>query len=655
MPASGPAARRVRPIAAAVLSALLTGFPAAGGAQAAATWPDPYPTDDTSGRRLTAGGYLEKAFADMLTQCGVGSLTAVVKKKKKWGGGTEDSLAARSAIPRQLHGVAALPLDVPVGTQTERSMASLFAYVFTPAETAGPPRFVQDRFLPLDVTVDPAAMLPAGSSTLVYNHSCTGVVNAALTANAGFRLPQASLEAAIKSEYDATKANVLAVVAGRFASPLDLMLRSSDPGDGLFARLGLWNWYRTHQGDATDAAGQDAARRPRYMTSFQGLALFGLQRLRRSSDASAQVGAGGSTPFAALDARLRTALTSQDSLVVRTYATAAYYRAQGVGQQPTPVVAYDTLPQPAALVAYAAEHPAQLDPVYPRRVLTGQEHRHAQTVAGVPPYLCRKNLWTAQRRGTTPTLTLAEADTLPTFAAGRDDGAHRHSCRFTVAFTPAPATFGLQTERVSTTEVRRRATTATLEYDLVAAGTVAGVSLKVPAQTVELGTSRSPDLNPVHRSVAYVRDTVVSGGRTSSTLSWPVSLAVYDEDGARVDWDRLVDVIRPTIECATTRRSVPVSAAPTLDGPTRQLRLVASYPAGDADQFDYATTAESCQLSATLAFTMRAEAATQTRPTTPARVIEQVLPPITVTFPVVKGAAAPGAVTRTEGTSGGEL
>lgn len=578
-------------------------------------WPAPYSTQSDVDGRPTVGGYLERAFGGILQQCGVQKLTAVVRKARRFKVDKEVE-EERSAIPRPLQVIPGVSMTTPVGAQWSQSAASLFAYIYTPDEIAGIPRFDARRMLNTDLTLDPVLMLPQGRSTTVYNHSCSSIVNSALSVSGGFKLPPARLEAAVKAEYDASQADVLALVIGKFNSPFEMMLSSSDVVDQTFARLSLWDWYGKN---AMQAAGA------KYLSSFTGLALYAFQRTNRKADGSVSLGTGASSIVASLDAKLQSALSSQDEFRRKMFSTAVLFEPRSVGSQPELHVDWQDVPSAQALATDLARVSARPIPTFSRRVFAGQEHFHQQTLLGVPATLCSVSSWSTEKKGSAPTVIVQSADP-------GSEGTTKYPCVFTVAYMPSEADWAPVVPGGG-------ARVVALEYDLVSSITVSGTAVRIPAGRVELSPSQSPTLVATIPTVPYKRDSIVAGGQKTYMLNWPLQFVVYDEDGARVDPGRLVTPQRIQIACASGPIR-PVTPAATYAASRLDLPISYQVPVAGED-LDFDAPAQQCTLTGTLIFSLQAQVSSQGRTALPVRTVEQPLPAFTISFPRAKQSSPP--------------
>lgn len=341
----------------------------------------------------TLGAALEHRFEVMLKGCRVGKLDKV----------------ERSSVPAVLQQAMDRSLIQPVTSIDGQSSWNLFRYV-SPTRRINLLGSSSFNDYLTDGTL-PQFMLPRpdpGSSSVFYRQSCASVVRAALAAN--LAIPVASVKSAVESGFETH--TELAIVQGRFFSPLSILLSPSQPRSARHrALLGIWLWYANRPGPVVDGEFF-------YLAGFNGVALYNLQKGAARTVGTVRGRAGLATPIGGVEADFSAALTQEASTEVESFetylfpppnlrgdlASARESLPYQVEQLPTPEEIsrawYDVQP---TMVSHTADS-----------LFDGFEQSISvrYLVPEIPPLLCARNLWEEGSQLGSATFTMvAQADT----------------------------------------------------------------------------------------------------------------------------------------------------------------------------------------------------------------------------------------------------
>ena len=278
-----------------------------------AQWREPFVAKPPAGQDLTTGGYLESAFDRFLKGCNIVPQVKWTKADDK-GRPTNRLL---STVPIRLQ-QEILTLNTPVEAQWDRSLATVFAYVYRPNERTGIPSFESERILNLDLVADPASMMPQGASSVRYVHTCGSMLNQAANANLGWKIPFLTIESGLQAEYEGRTQTMIGVVEGIFTSPVQAMIELGGKRK-LFSQFLFWDWY--------DRARPANNEENYYLKRFEGLAGAYLNRTKTSFEGSANLKGEVAVAVAGAKTQTTAGLEQTVTLTATGYSTAAYKQA----------------------------------------------------------------------------------------------------------------------------------------------------------------------------------------------------------------------------------------------------------------------------------------------------------------------------------------
>ncbi|MDB5580973.1 MAG: hypothetical protein JWR80_6149 [Bradyrhizobium sp.] len=281
----------------------------------------------TGGGTQTLGGWLEQRLQDMVKNCTGSSL-----KMKYWR--TQDV----SAIPNILYTDLRISSHPLIQVLDGASVTHRFGTVFTGQDHA-----ISTDIAGLDYANTNDMSTEPGLNSVTYNNTCASVLNAAVDANAGYSLPVASIQAALKADYEGSNSYALNLVSGTFLSPIPRSLRHETPIAGetllppLQTALILWAWYRQNP----DKIGQIN----QIISRFTGQALYHWSGLKQKTKVEGSV--SGNVTFPGITFKAQTSASVNNAVSI----DAASFE---VAMDPA-TIKYATLPNPDALALMAKE------------------------------------------------------------------------------------------------------------------------------------------------------------------------------------------------------------------------------------------------------------------------------------------------------------
>lgn len=218
---------------------------------------------------------------------------------------------------------------------------------------------------------------------LLYIHSCTSMMRAALEGEVNGSWPVVTLRSAIEAEYADDKTVHFTLVSGRFKSPLTTdLLQPATPGH-LTAMLQVWQAH---------LARPDMASQPRYLldnvNAWFVIELMGLSRRTRGRISSEQ---GGNWIVASVN----TALTATADVEAQLNSSSFRLFARPDGVAPVRYGNFIPMPDVDAVEAAlnnAVRHlPAETEAN--RFLAPGGTERHRQVALGIPEAQCTPGTW----------------------------------------------------------------------------------------------------------------------------------------------------------------------------------------------------------------------------------------------------------------------
>jgi len=448
---------------------------------AAAQWHEPY------AKPSTAGAFLEQQFQQVLASCGVQRLVTRVLREP------------RSAVPSDLQLLFKPLMDSALTVSSfDVSMPTLFAYVSSPDVSDNLAN--RSRLLALDLVAAPESMLPAGSSSTVYTHSCQSIVDLAANGSLHFGIPGNTARAASNSSRQVH--SVVALVKGRFTSPF--IDAGTEPGHELFHNLIAWEWY---QRNPTDSANSKLS----YLQSLNGFAIIRFLSIGANSTNELGVQAGATVPIASAGVQLRTSLTTTTQLRSTEYANGIFLRQTVLDTTRMP------FPSHTSVVGVIENQRTRLESAGGASLSDGRVVSQVQYLDGVPDLFCDPNYWTPHREsGPDGDLAVSDASRV----TSSTPAIPKSRCRFTITFTPRNLVPGKQVTL-----------TYTLQHEDKARPSK---PLTIATTAVQYATVESPSITPANTNIPNARVvTLQNPDRTQ--LNWDLSVRISEQPTHTID------------------------------------------------------------------------------------------------------------------------
>ena len=534
----------------------------------AQNWTAPYSDKNT------LGGSLETRFSQLLQNCNI----SVPLRKAVISGGKEQIKDPLSAIPNSLQ--TNLYVANTITTPIVRSPGQVFAYVYRQADKTRIPDYDLGRMVTgVNFVQDPVEMLPKGGTELIYTNSCSSILSAAASANVGWSIPVASAKAALNSDYGNTQKTYIAVTQGEFESPLQKLLKDTNPSERLFGSFLLWQWYGLHGGEETQA--------DFYLAHFNGVALYSLSTNQTKLDGSISLSGGITSPIASVAASLQGSLGLASSLTVTNNYT--YVFAPAAGQEWGGFLPF---PIPDQLAA-TANSVSATNSATTSILIKGVQHQHTQSLSGVPNEFCNKDLWTTDYNK--PDGKLSVVDQSP----GTDESDPRKipTCALKLGFDADDSVFA-------------NSSIVSLSYKLKLKQQIAGKEFAIPAGSLLLSPTSSPDLRLLSLTPRY-KVTQTPAGSSSEfdyKFEWALDYQADDSSDAVKPDGKIQTALRMSCQPNKTPNIV---ASTTWDNVNKIAHVVIDSMAyAGLDDVDVGATGKAltCSITGTLGFPMASPA-----------------------------------------------
>jgi hypothetical protein len=462
----------------------------------------------------TLSASLETEFNTMLAACGVQSITDI---------SIADRFLRRarpSSVPPDLQAEFSSDSQRSVVSVTGTSSYEIWRYVFD-ADTLRINAYDQlNQQRRLATGPFGAIRLPqptAGGRTVAFNQSCGSLVDAAFSA--GLNVSVVAVQAALKSEYSHKRSLVL--IRGTFESPLTHGLSvDATPDEARLALLTVHQFYATNAGNA-----RFTSTRPKFIASYEGVALVQLGEINSNVAASSSVTASGNWLMASADGSVKVSTQYDRAISSQEYGTLLFVDGRpGCGA--TGCIAFDTLPSREDIARRLSAMVIQAAPPAERQFVVSGGSSPVTLLAsfgGMPTRLCDLTRWIVQ-----PAVPPAQQVMLRDLNPGKEP--NTCDARF-----QAPA-------RAATDD-----TPLMLSFAMIptAGGALAATPRLAFASTV------NPTLHPVaivadYRKFATPED---AAGVTTSH-GWDIPVTFYDKD-APVDFGNLPSVSSTSMTCAS--------------------------------------------------------------------------------------------------------
>jgi hypothetical protein len=522
--------------------------------------------------------YLEQKFGDQMSNC----LSDPNKRSLTVTSGGLLGLGKKSysitAIPSPLLIDANVRIKTNVLPEITDAAGRVFAYVY-PAQTV---RTTPDAYvyLDLDYLQDPASMLPSGTSSTLYNYSCSSNIAWQMKANAGAQFPVADVSTAMQADTSNTSSSKLAFIFGKFNSPLwDMYNNPKNLDWKTYADLLMWGWYTSHPSAVTDGT-------TRYLlTQFTGATAYKLSSLKENVDGTLSVSGGFTIPVASLQTGLQAAYNNTTSVTASLFSLVI-----DVDDSGKEVDGFTLLPSASQVISNVAPLTSNvsttLDTAHSSSRLLQAGSVHVQVLNGVPADFCQPGRWTLS---SVPNGVLA-FDTPPTAPiAAAPASLAPPGCSFRIKYTPSSAP--APTDSVA------------LTYKLISS--VGAAQLAINAAPVYLSANGKPTIDPTTDHGIFTKTSIIVGGKTFDTYSYSLVFPVENDSSAPV-----VSVATPltvAIACGSgnTARSFPTVSAKVLYDSTANTITLTFSETNDDSIITLDSTDDQCHLSGNVILTLQ--------------------------------------------------
>ena len=536
--------------------------------------PYPPPPDDKT-KAYPMSSYLEQKFGDQMSNCLTNPSKRSLTVKDS---GFRGKTYAITAIPSPLLTDANVHINDSVLPEITDAAGRVFAYVY-PSKTV---RTTPDDYvyLDLDYLQDPAGMLPLGTSSTLYNYSCSSNIAWQMKANAGASFPVADVSTALQADTSTTNSSQLGFIFGRFNSPLwDMYNNPKNLDWKTYADLLMWGWYTGHPGAVTDGVG-------RYLlTQFTGATGYKLSSKKEDVNGTLSVSGGFTIPVASLQTGIQAAYNNTTSVTASLFSLVI--EVDGSGKE---VDGFTAMPSASQVISDVAPLTSnvttKLDTSHSSSRLLQAGSVHVQILNGVPADFCQPGRWTlsAVPNGT---LTFDDTPTVPIAAAPASLAPPGCSFRIKYKPTTAPALTD----------------TVALQYKLVL--TIGASQLAINAAPVYLSANGKPTIDPTTDHGIYTKTSSTSGGKTFDTYAY--SLVFPIENDATDPTSSVSTPLTVAIACGagSTIRTFPaVSAKATYDATAAAITLTFS-ETNDDSVTTLDSTDDQCHLSGNAILTLQ--------------------------------------------------
>jgi hypothetical protein len=472
-----------------------------------------------------------------------------------------------------------------VEMQPEETVARSFAYVYSEVERTRQGMRAISRYVPIDFLEDPKSMTAVGMNGVVHSHSCSSVLSQSTSVEGGYSIPVASFKLALSSEYSSSTNWGIALVRGRFLSPLVSMLEGTN-AERLYSRLLLWDWYKRNP--------EEIGKTNYLLCDFDGFSLYTIGGNKRSTKSTISGSAGATLPWLVASTKGHASYESNSETKIENYKSGVMVLPSGPQKEFIP------LKTPAQLIAEVAVFRTDLDKeTYSQALFPQTTHTHRQLIAGIPENFCNPLCWTAESENVQPVFL----QDVKQVGSGESQ-----KCEFTVVYTP-PGT---------------EATSVTLNYGFVWA--LDGTNrLKLKASPVPLAPNTSPTLIDAGYNPRFKVSKADDANGPYTKLSWKLLFNVSDIENL-LKPGMLPDVSGLKLQCANNM--LPLSTNPRMLGSNpKQLELavVYSYYSAEPLETEDLSKSKQCSLVGDMKFTLSGD-----------RTVSRAVPVNNLTFPSVK-------------------
>jgi hypothetical protein len=465
---------------------------------------EPWPPVPPSQNTATLGSYLEGPFQVAQGYCINGNPEpTTLHISKGWFHKQE-----LSAISPQLYDPT-LHLDGSVLILPDSSIGRVFSYAYT-KKTAIPADTNLTNYLQADYLQDPATMAALGFDAAVYDYNCTASFAASLKLNGGWTFPIGSMASGLQSDAAGQTAYHLALVSGKFQSPIWFYFKSVVAQDQkTYAALLLWDWYLRNPGALVDLA-------PRYLlTDFDGVALYKVATTSFSTNSTFKASTAFTTGMVSTNAELQAAYQSSTRADVKSFGVVVRKSAE---HEIDNFASFPTATDLANQLTNTAR--AHLDPKSTDLRLQTIDMRHVQIITGVPQTVCTGPWHAELAPGTTLPGSLSVGN--PTYLDPAKGEVTLPSCSLPITYSPSMGV--ALPDRV---DLDYYVTTELWDPSLTVVATA-----KFRADKVSLSQSGLPTIGGTSSKGLVDKDfptSSTSGGITFFTYQWTLSYPITED------------------------------------------------------------------------------------------------------------------------------
>lgn len=496
-----------------------------------------------------------------------------------------------SAIPPQIYDPT-LRLGDPVVILPDASIGRAFSYAYT-KQSALPTDTNLSNYLQADYLQDPATMAALGFDAAVYDYNCTASFAASLKADAGWTFPIGSIASGLQSDAKGQTSYHLALVSGRFQSPIWSYYRSVVAQDQkTYATLLLWDWYLRNPSALVDNV-------PRYLlTDFDGLTLYKVTTTSFSTNNTFKTSTAFTAGMISTNAELQAAYEKSTRSEVKSFGVvvrgAAGHEADNFAQFPNANELARQLTNTAR---------AHLDPKSTDLRLQSIDMHHLQIITGVPQTVCTGPWHAEAASGVVIPGSVGVGN--PTYLDPSKGAVTLPSCSLPITYSP-PANGNLP-DRVD------------LDYylttDLIDPTSAVVATAKFKADKVSLSQSGLPAIGATSSKGLVDKDFPTSstaGGITFFAYQWTVTYPITEDTASTAVRIAAVSVDPAGTQITCGQRKVsPVTSTANYavgGGASGTMTLVVTHQSDDQHEKLDASQLEFCNLDAALVFTLNSGA-----------------------------------------------
>lgn len=511
------------------------------------------------------GGWIETELQDMVQLC----TGDVLKLKSGDFFGGSDKV---SAIPQLIYTELGLAAKPAVRVLDGQSVSRRFGAVRTGATPAAATE--TSSISAWDYTNTDDRVTAPGMNSVVYNNTCASVLNAAVEANAGYSVPVASAQAALKADYEGSNSYALSLVSGTFESPILRSFRGAAPAVGerlyspLEAALSIWSWYRQNPSKASSTNW--------LLRDFRGAALYKWGGLKQKTRFTGSVSGNVTVPGFSMKSSVTGTAGNTIAIDAESFKVALSESPGAQNYDPLPPIS-DVITKAAQFASFVISEGSSDTYLFDTR-----PKRYFQRAKGISRQFCQPGVWQSDR----PTVFLKSV-------SASTDNLGIPECTFEIEYTPTDATAN-----------------KTLDHSFQQSFTVSGTTyvLKLTPAPIQLSARLEPFLTFTSgQQIPQVAPGPVGPVQTS-TLTWDFHYLLTDS--GLIDSPGDIDLTQVQLKCPT---GVEVTAQPVFSsaiqpGPvaaSKMIRIGANaFYQGELSSLSGASDTVECSLTGIVRFTL---------------------------------------------------